>query len=260
MRKTSSLPSFVGLLLLAAICMLAVTFSCKFSASTANISKVTLCKGVTEKTEPVEPTTVFPQDQDVFNCVVHVANAPSDTKVRSIWVGLDTELGKDMTIDSVEFTIEKDSDVHFSLTRGKKFWPVGKFQVKLYLDGKFDRDVDFTVEKTTVITDIMTCKGVTEAMEAIAPTTVFPRDQQVFHCVLTVLNVQGETKVKSVWVAVDVGDVKDTKIDEATLTTSKDQTLHFSLGKDTGYWPVGEYRLDLYVNEKPKNSVEFSVE
>jgi hypothetical protein len=69
------MPLWVVLLLLTA---------CEFSASTANISNVTLARDEAG----TQPTTSFEPDE-TFYLVVDLANAPDDTSVRTAWYAVD---------------------------------------------------------------------------------------------------------------------------------------------------------------------------
>lgn len=89
-------------------------------------------------------------------------------------------------------------------------------------------------------------------------TTVFaPED--TFYLLVELANAPDSTDVKAVWVAVDVDNVDfDTVIDEAELTTGDGQ-LTFDLANDD-LWPVGNYKVDLYLNDNLERTLEFSVE
>ena len=92
------------------------------------------------------------------------------------------------------------------------------------------------------------------------PTKVFSPDED-FYCVAELSNAPDDTKVKAVWTALDVEGVEpDTKIDETSATGGGGQ-LQFSLTND-GSWPVGEYKVDLFLNDeqKPTRTLEFKVE
>ena len=61
---------------------------------------------------------------------------------------------------------------------------------------------------TANITSATLSKDVTgSTFDPVDPTTTFPIDQPVIHLVANVANAPEGTKVKSVWTAVDVGDV-----------------------------------------------------
>ena len=88
-------------------------------------------------------------------------------------------------------------------------------------------------------------------------TTVFAQDQ-IFYCIVELANAPDDTVVKAVWTAVSVQDTDpNLLIDEAELT-SGDGTLTFNLTND-GLWPVGTYKVDLYLNDKLDRTLEFEV-
>ncbi len=90
------------------------------------------------------------------------------------------------------------------------------------------------------------------------PTTVFaPTD--TFHCVLNLANAPDDTVVKSVWTAVKVaGDTPENhKIDEAEIKQGSG-SVDFKLSMPNP-WPVGKYKVDLYLNGTLKQTLEFEV-
>ena len=92
------------------------------------------------------------------------------------------------------------------------------------------------------------------------PTKVFSPDD-TFYCVVELSNAPDDTAVKAVWSAVDVeGANPNTKIDETSITSGSGQ-LQFNLTND-GPWPVGEYEVDLFLNdeEEPARTLEFEVQ
>ena len=135
----------VTLLLLVSVILAA----CSFSVSTANITQAVLAKDVKSDTfEPVDPTSTFPTDQPVINLVVTVANAPSDTKVKSVWTAVDVgdAAPANTKIDEAEVTLDASGKAHFTLSLPSSgVWPVGKYKVEVYLNDKLDRTLEYTV-------------------------------------------------------------------------------------------------------------------
>jgi hypothetical protein len=75
--------------------------------------------------------------------------------------------------------------------------------------------------------------------------------------------IQGGNKIRSVWIAEDVGEAapKETKIDDLTLEVEGDTDDGvFSLSRPDKGWPVGKYRLEIYVGDKLVATKKFSVE
>lgn len=69
-------------------------------------------------------------------------------------------------------------------------------------------------------------------------------------------------KLRCVWIAEDVGDAapKNTKVDETTLEVSDaNQQGAASLSKPTNGWPVGKYRVEMYLGEKLAETVKFTI-
>ena len=113
------------------------------------------------------------------------------------------------------------------------------------------------------ITQATLSKDVTgDNFEPSDPTTTFPIDQPVIHLVVNVANAPSDTKVKAVWTAVDVGDAApaNTQIAEVEVTLDASGTAHFTLSvPDSGAWPVGKYKVDVYLNDKLDRTLEYSV-
>ncbi len=92
------------------------------------------------------------------------------------------------------------------------------------------------------------------------PTRVFSPDE-TFYCVAELSNAPDDTSVRAVWTAIDVeGANPNTKIDEVSTTGGSGQ-LQFDL-TNQGPWPVGEYRVDLFLNDEqePARTLEFKVQ
>ncbi len=89
-------------------------------------------------------------------------------------------------------------------------------------------------------------------------TTVFSPDDLTVYCIVKLANAPSDTQVKAVWTAVDVEGVDaNTLIDEASLTTG-DGDLTFDL-TNKGPWPVGKYKVDLYLNGTLDRTLEYQV-
>ena len=121
---------------------------CSFSISTANIAQAVLAKDVKGDTfEPVEPTSTFPSDQAVIHLVVTVANAPSDTKVKTVWTVVDVgdAAPANTKIDEAELTMDASGNAHFTLSLPNSgVWPAGKYKVEIYLNDKLNRTLEYT--------------------------------------------------------------------------------------------------------------------
>jgi len=89
------------------------------------------------------------------------------------------------------------------------------------------------------------------------PTTAFgPTD--IFYLNVTLANAPDNTQVKAVWSIEDVEGVDPSIIDAFESSGGGDDTFPFHLGNNTP-WPVGEYKVDIYVNNELTRTLEFSV-
>lgn len=88
--------------------------------------------------------------------------------------------------------------------------------------------------------------------------TVFDQDD-VIYLLADLNNAPDDTSVKAVWTAVDAeGEAPNTLITESELTTGSGR-LTFSLTPD-GFLPVGDYKVDLYLNGALNQSLAFDIE
>lgn len=89
-------------------------------------------------------------------------------------------------------------------------------------------------------------------------TTVFGQSD-MFYCIVDLANAPDDTALKAVWYAVNAQDVEPNfVIDEYSLTSS-DGLIPFSLTNDM-LWPLGTYKVELYLNDELERTLEFSVQ
>ena len=133
MRK-NKIQLAVGILVL-----MLVSLACEFSASTANIKDAYLARDEAGSAK----TTIFAQD-DLFFCIVQLANAPDDTTVKAVWYAVNAEgVEPNLLIDEYSITTD-DGLIPFSLSNNM-LWPLGTYKVELYLNDKLDRTLEFEV-------------------------------------------------------------------------------------------------------------------
>jgi len=125
---------FIGLMMLPAL-------ACGGSFSTANIESAIL----TADSEGTQETAVFAQDQ-IFYCIVELANAPEDTTLKASWTAVEVA-GEEpnLQIDETEMTAGENNIFTFNLSNDQ-LWPAGKYKVDLYLNGELDRTLEFEVQ------------------------------------------------------------------------------------------------------------------
>ena len=88
-------------------------------------------------------------------------------------------------------------------------------------------------------------------------TTEFSQDE-TFYCLVELANAPDETTLKAVWTAISAeGTDPNFLIDESELT-SGDGTITFNLTNDQ-LWPIGTYKVDLYLNGELDRALTFEV-
>ncbi len=81
-----------------------------------------------------------------------------------------------------------------------------------------------------------------------------------FYCYFDLNNAPDSTVVKGVWTLVSAdGYESNSEIDSAEITGG-DNTYYFSLGGGTDPWPVGKYKIDLYIDGSLVKTIEFEVQ
>lgn len=91
-------------------------------------------------------------------------------------------------------------------------------------------------------------------------TTVYAPDTQTFYCFYDLNNAPDDTVVKGTWILVSAeGYGSNSEIDSADVTGS-DDSYYFSLDRAAEAWPVGQYKIDLYINGNLVETVEFQVQ
>jgi hypothetical protein len=93
-----------------------------------------------------------------------------------------------------------------------------------------------------------------------AQTTVYSPSTQTFYCYYDLNNAPDDTVVKGVWTLVSAeGYDSNSEIDSAEITGS-DDSYYFSLDRAAEAWPIGQYKIDLYINGNLVETVEFQVQ
>ena len=87
--------------------------------------------------------------------------------------------------------------------------------------------------------------------------TAFAQDA-VFYVQVDLQNAPDDTTLKAVWTAVEAQDTEPGLMITETEITTGDGLVHFTLSNDN-LWPVGKYKVDIYLNNQLSKTVEFEV-
>jgi len=91
---------------------------------------------------------------------------------------------------------------------------------------------------------------------ATATTSYAP--DATFYCAVALANAPDTTKVKAVWYAVDDAGTA-TKFAEKEIVGSGTPII-FNASNTAGPWPVGKYRVEVYLNDKLDKTLDFAVQ
>ena len=103
--------------------------------------------------------------------------------------------------------------------------------------------------------------GVTDKYEVVDPTTEFAPDTPKIFCVWKAEGLGVGAAVRGVWIAEDVGKAApaNSKIDEATIHLPFANQGSLTLSKPDKGFPVGKYRVEIYVGSDLLKSTPFTV-
>ncbi|MGH2583154.1 MAG: hypothetical protein ACRDFQ_09715 [Anaerolineales bacterium] len=127
-------------LLFVVLVLSSVALACDLSFSTANFADAWMAADP----EGVERTATYGQE-DTLYAFVDLANAPSDTQVRAVWIAVDIE-GEEPNMQLHDVSITSgDSVLVFDLTNDLP-WPIGQYRVDFYMNEELETSLDFQVQ------------------------------------------------------------------------------------------------------------------
>ena len=242
--------------------MLLVTAACSFNASTANVKEAFTAHDVNGTPEA---TTNFGPDE-IFYCLVTVANAPDDTVTKAVWYAENVDgVEPNSVLQQSEFT--GGGQMTFNLSNNQS-WPSGAYKVEIYIDDELKETLDFSVANNNVNTDTVSesaSETITVKRAYMArfiddepqPVDTYTQDE-IFYCIIELTDAQPDTTVKAVWTAVNIaGNDPNMEIDSYEMTGESFMTFNLT-GKDS--WPTGDYRIEIYLNGVDQGYLDFKVQ
>jgi len=91
------------------------------------------------------------------------------------------------------------------------------------------------------------------------PSDVFSPSDKTFYCFFDLNNAPDSTVIKSVWTAVSADGVDPNYEIDSAEVTGGDNTYFFKLDRSADSWPVGQYKVDLYIDAKLVQTLTFEV-
>lgn len=90
-------------------------------------------------------------------------------------------------------------------------------------------------------------------------TTVFSQDA-IFYAIADLKNAPDDTKLKAVWTVVNAQDTEPNLVINESEITSGDGQVYFQLENTDYLWPVGQYKVDIYLNDTLDKTLTFEVQ
>ena len=88
--------------------------------------------------------------------------------------------------------------------------------------------------------------------------TAFAQDA-VFYVQVDLQNAPDDTTLKAVWTAVEAQDTEPNLVITETEFITGSGLINFNLSNDN-LWPIGKYKVDIYMNGNLAKTVEFEVQ
>lgn len=236
---------------------------------------------------PLGIAETFSPDQGTYHAVIHIQDAPNGSKFKAVWTAVDTggAMPPNNSLGEYELSADGTRFLDFTYKPNNGHMPVGSYQVQIYDNGNLARTLSFTIDASAqVITPqaqtASACPplalptdtppgfaiGVTMApktqggnFEPVNPGRVFgPHD--VFHAVVNIENAPDNTRFKAIWYAEDIGSAApcNYKLNEGQLSSGGSRNLDFYISPGSE-WPLGQYRVEIYVNDVKTITTGFSV-
>ena len=233
------------------------------------IEQAVICKAVSKAGEPMMVTDNLTPDIATIYCSVKLASPSAKSKLKAEWyVVKSEEAGLNDYLIGTETVAADAPYVVFAFARSDKLLPRGDYQVKLFFDDKFVQSVPFYVQgeaaaSAVTLSDVTMCTGIDQLTgKPVTSATIFPSDASSIYCSAKVSGAQFNDQVKARWTykGGELTGVKDRKIAESTVKVEGREYISYSFGPKAGQpFPMGDYSLGLYVDDRELVNLSFTV-
>jgi hypothetical protein len=83
--------------------------------------------------------------------------------------------------------------------------------------------------------------------------------EAVFFAMVQLNNAPDDTTLKAVWMVVEAEEIEPNFVINETEFTSSDGLVHFQLENKEYLWPVGQYKVEIYLNDSLDKTLTFEV-
>jgi hypothetical protein len=254
--------------------------ACSFSFSSAKLENLATASEINDKTyKPVNPTSSFTAETPKIYLTGSLSNAPDGTEIKAKWMYLDDDPA--VEIDSATYEAkDSDTDFQFNLSIPDDGWPIGKYEVKLYINDKIDKAVKFevtgeaqttaaptTTAPSTVATEssiayfqeLETGLGINEeTYRTLTVTDTFETTSPEIYLAGALMNAKPGDRITVYWQYTQddpAVDLYNSYLDIEDVDTD----FYFYITMPDGGWDIGSYKVQLYINGAYDTTVDFYV-
>lgn len=240
---------------------------CAAGTLPAYVTDVVLAKDTKgDNFEPVDVTEVYEPTQTTFHAVASLANAPQNLKMHAVWYLVKAKgYNSNTKIDENDLNVEQGGtrNLDFTLATTQKTWPPGSYCVEIYAEGNLALSKTFTVSGSDALStaDVSVVKQVVLAEDAdpttfkpINPTTTFKAGAAFIHATVEAGDAPVNTVFRARWYPPGQDPL------DFDLTTDGLRWLDFRLTPTPTGFPTGDYKVEIYVNDKLADTKTFTVE
>ncbi len=235
----------------------------------SGIESAVICRAVSKTGEPMQVSDNLTPDIGTIYCWVKLASPSAKSKLKAEWYVVKSEeaqlndylLGTETVAADAPYAV-------FAFARSDKLLPRGDYQVKLYFDDKFVQAVPFYVRgqaaaSAATLSEATMCAGIDQLTgKPVSSSSIFPNDASSIYCSVKVSGAQFNDLVKARWTYLsgELTGVKDRKIAESTVKVEGREYISYSFGPKVGQpFPLGDYSLGLYVDDRELANLPFTV-
>ncbi len=251
---TSGISTLTALALAVGIAALS---ACQFT--TANIDRAVMARAINDDKSPANETKEYYKHESLLHCCVQMANTPEGTKVKAVWRFDEAE--ERSIIDSTEIQVDESAWVDFSLTLSESGLPYGKYVVDLYINGKFEQSVPFSVVPMFTESVVKEAVLATELNDSYYPVQVVKSFPSNIARIFAPVFVEGQpagSVFGSAWYQHDEAGGR-VLITSADLPFDQAGWIGFSMTLNEGL-PPGKYSVDILLNGTVEQTLEFKAQ
>lgn len=216
---------------------------------------------------PVGVSDELASDQATLHAIATLENAPSNTALRSVWYLLNaTGYTPNTRIDDHEVNVTQGGsrNIDFTLTSDTGTWPPGAYCVELYADGNLALSRQFTISASgaapapsgasPVVQVVLAEDAKPDTFEPVNPATTFKANAPAIHVTVQIKDAPTGTRFRARWYPPSQDPL------DFELVTDGSRWMDFRLTPAPDGFPIGEYQVEIYVNDELVETLIFNVE